>query len=471
MADKPRIGWIGTGVMGHSMAGHLIEAGYSLTVFNRTPSKCQSLVEKGAAPAGSPREVGEKSDVVFTMVGYPADVESVTIGPNGCLDGMKAGSILCDMTTSSPTLAGKIANRAAVSGVISLDAPVTGGDVGAMNATLSIFVGGSDEGYARILPLLQIMGQKILHCGRPGMGQQAKLANQIAIASVMFSVCESLIYAQQAGLDVRKCASSVQADGFLQVAAGEALGQAVRQKLQQVARRMQHNLPQHRRGDQLQPLRALFVRRPPAVEQAVFLTLQQRDGHRESGGPQQVQHAVQLPEDAVGRRLFGGAVSGDRLAGLWVCFSRKLFRYRLVIYFLSWDLRCFELDHAHSLFFYFLLPCSLSCLNFFCIRNNLIQFLFQRADIFTRCHDCFLVQLQRAGENRCIQIISNPDTIHARLQNPGCTFLLIGSQLIQREGDGHRLGFLRSQQLCLSKACQTPELLHQFSLWAGSVFK
>ena len=190
--------------MGHSMAGHLIEAGYSLTVFNRTPSKCQSLVEKGATPAGSPREVGEKSDVVFTMVGYPADVESVTIGPNGCLGGMKAGSILCDMTTSSPTLAGKIANRAAESGVISLDAPVTGGDVGAMNATLSIFVGGSDEGYARILPLLQIMGQKILHCGRAGMGQQAKLANQAAIAGVMFSVCESLIYAQQAGLDVRK---------------------------------------------------------------------------------------------------------------------------------------------------------------------------------------------------------------------------------------------------------------------------
>lgn len=190
--------------MGHSMAGHLIEAGYSLTVFNRTPSKCQSLVEKGATPAGSPREVGEKSDVVFTMVGYPADVESVTIGPNGCLGGMKAGSILCDMTTSSPTLAGKIANRAAVNGVISLDAPVTGGDVGAMNATLSIFVGGSDEGYARILPLLQVMGQKILHCGRAGMGQQAKLANQAAIAGVMFSVCESLIYAQQVGLDVRK---------------------------------------------------------------------------------------------------------------------------------------------------------------------------------------------------------------------------------------------------------------------------
>lgn len=190
--------------MGHSMAGHLIEAGYSLTVFNRTPSKCQSLVEKGATPAGSPREVGEKSDVVFTMVGYPADVESVTIGPNGCLGGMKAGSILCDMTTSSPTLAGKIANRAAVNGVISLDAPVTGGDVGAMNATLSIFVGGSDEGYARILSLLQVMGQKILHCGRAGMGQQAKLANQAAIAGVMFSVCESLIYAQQAGLDVRK---------------------------------------------------------------------------------------------------------------------------------------------------------------------------------------------------------------------------------------------------------------------------
>ena len=151
------------------------------------------------------------------------------------------------------------------------------------------------------------------------------------------------------------------------------------------------------------------------------------------------------------------------------CFSRKLFRYRLVIYFLSWNLRCFELDHAHSLFFYFLLPCSLSCLNFFCIRNNLIQFLFHRADIFTRCHDCFLVQLQRAGENRCIQIISNPDTIHARLQNPGCAFLLIGSQLIQREGDGHGLGFLRSQQFCFSKACQTAELFHQSALRAGSV--
>ncbi len=204
MAEQLRIGWIGTGVMGHYMAGHLLDAGYALTVFNRTPSKCVSLVEKGAVRAGSPREVGEASDVVFTIVGYPSDVENVIAGANGCLAGMKEGSVVCDMTTSSPTLAARIATKAAVTGVIAMDAPVTGGDVGARDAKLSIFVGGSDEGYQKILPLLQIMGKKIMHCGKAGLGQQAKLANQVAIAGVMFSVCESLLYAQQAGLDVRQ---------------------------------------------------------------------------------------------------------------------------------------------------------------------------------------------------------------------------------------------------------------------------
>ncbi len=199
-----RIGWIGTGVMGHSMAGHLIDAGYSLTVYNRTAAKAQPLVDKGARAAADPREVGACSDIVFSIVGYPADVEAVLAGPDGAMSGMAEGGILCDMTTSSPTLAVRIAGQARDRGMFSLDAPVTGGDVGARNATLSIFVGGDASAYERVLPLFEIMGKKIMHCGGPGMGQQAKLANQAAIAGVMFSVCESLLYAQQAGLDVRK---------------------------------------------------------------------------------------------------------------------------------------------------------------------------------------------------------------------------------------------------------------------------
>lgn len=202
--DKPRIGWIGTGVMGSSMAGHLIDAGYSVSVFNRTASKTKALVDKGAKLCASPKEVGENSDIVFSIVSYPKDVESVLAGEDGALSGMAKGGIICDMTTSSPSLAVKLAEKAASQGVISLDAPVTGGDVGARKATLSIFVGGAQEGFDRVLPLLQIMGQKIMHCGEAGMGQQAKMANQVAVAGLMFSVCESLIYAAKAGLDVRK---------------------------------------------------------------------------------------------------------------------------------------------------------------------------------------------------------------------------------------------------------------------------
>lgn len=202
--DKPRIGWIGTGVMGQSMAGHLLDAGYELSVFNRTAAKAQGLVDRGAHLCSSPREVGSRSDVVFSIVGYPSDVEAVLIGENGAVSGMAQGGIICDMTTSSPTLAQTIAAVAAEKGIMAMDAPVTGGDVGARKATLSIFVGGAEEGYTQILPMLQIMGQKIMHCGAAGLGQQAKLANQAAVAGVMFSVCESLLYAAKAGLDVRK---------------------------------------------------------------------------------------------------------------------------------------------------------------------------------------------------------------------------------------------------------------------------
>ena len=204
MADKMRIGWIGTGVMGLSMAGHLQAAGYPLTVYNRTRAKAEPLLAKGAQWADTPREVAAKSDVVFTIVGYPRDVESVILGENGVLQGLASGGLVCDMSTSSPVLAERIAVGALQQGCVSLDAPVTGGDIGARNATLSIFVGGDKEGYEKLEPCFNAMGKNILHCGAAGFGQKAKLANQVAIAGVMFSVCESCFFAQEAGLDVAK---------------------------------------------------------------------------------------------------------------------------------------------------------------------------------------------------------------------------------------------------------------------------
>lgn len=202
MSDIIGIGWIGSGVMGHSMAEHLLDAGFSLTVYNRTKSKAENLLDKGAEWAENPREVSLASDIVFTMLGYPADVEEVILGEQGVLKGLRKGGIVCDMTTSSPELAIKIAEKAQAVGCFSLDAPVTGGDVGAANASLSIFIGGDESAYQRIMPCLEKMGKNFLYCGKPGQGQQAKLANQAAIAGIMFSVCESLLYASKAGLDV-----------------------------------------------------------------------------------------------------------------------------------------------------------------------------------------------------------------------------------------------------------------------------
>lgn len=204
MNEKMHVGWIGTGVMGCAMAAHLLDAGYSLTVYNRTREKAQPLIDKGAKWADSPKEVAIVSDIVFSIVGFPADVESVTLGDWGALGGLRKGGILCDMTTSSPALAKRIADIAGNVGCFSLDAPVTGGDVGARNATLSIFCGGNEDAFNRALPCFESMGKKILFCGASGRGQQAKLANQIAVANVMFSVCESMLYAQEAGLDVAK---------------------------------------------------------------------------------------------------------------------------------------------------------------------------------------------------------------------------------------------------------------------------
>ncbi|XP_027341893.1 probable 3-hydroxyisobutyrate dehydrogenase-like 1, mitochondrial [Abrus precatorius] len=200
--SNTRVGWIGTGVMGQSMCAHLIRAGYTLTVFNRTPSKAQPLIDLGAHFAASPQAVASRSDVVFSIVGYPSDVRSVLIHPtSGALAGLRPGGILVDMTTSEPSLAVEIAAAAAAKGCQSIDAPVSGGDRGAKNGTLAIFGGGDEATMKRLEPLFSQMG-KVNYMGESGKGQFAKLANQITIASTMVGLVEGMVYAQKAGLDV-----------------------------------------------------------------------------------------------------------------------------------------------------------------------------------------------------------------------------------------------------------------------------
>jgi 3-hydroxyisobutyrate dehydrogenase len=207
--EKARIGWIGTGVMGSSMCGHVLAAGYGVTVFNRTRAKTQGLIDKGAAYAETPRAVAEASDVVFTIVGYPGDVREVTLGPGGTLVGAKAGAVLVDMTTSEPALAREIAEAARAKGVHAVDAPVSGGDVGAREARLSIMVGGDPEPVAALDPLFRAMGKTIVHQGPAGAGQHTKMVNQILIATNMIGVCEALLYGHKAGLDLGTVLQSV----------------------------------------------------------------------------------------------------------------------------------------------------------------------------------------------------------------------------------------------------------------------
>ena len=204
-----RIGWIGTGVMGSSMCGHLIAAGYTATVFNRTPERAKSLVEKGAKAATSPREVAEASDVVFTIVGYPHDVRSVILGDGGVLAGARKGSVIVDMTTSEPALAVEIDEAAAARDVHSVDAPVSGGDVGAREARLSIMVGGRPDVVEALKPLFDVMGKTVVHQGAAGAGQHTKMVNQILIATNMIGVCEALLYGTRAGLDLNTVLQSV----------------------------------------------------------------------------------------------------------------------------------------------------------------------------------------------------------------------------------------------------------------------
>jgi 3-hydroxyisobutyrate dehydrogenase len=203
------IGWIGTGVMGQSMCRHLMNAGCTATIYNRSPQKAQALVEAGAKLAASPRAVAEASQVVFAIVGFPSDVRQVFLGEDGVLAGSKPGTIVVDMTTSEPALAREIHAAAKARGVHALDAPVSGGDLGARNATLSIMVGGEPEVFEAVRPLLECMGKTIIHQGPPGAGQHTKMVNQILIAGAMVGVCEALLYGYRAGLDMETVFKSV----------------------------------------------------------------------------------------------------------------------------------------------------------------------------------------------------------------------------------------------------------------------
>lgn len=198
-----KIAWIGTGVMGESMAGHLLDAGHELYVYNRTVSKTENLVKRGAKLLAEIKDAPLNADVIFTMVGYPKDVEGVYLGNDGLITTAKEGQVFVDMTTSSPTIAKKISEEFAKVGASALDLPVTGGDIGAKNATLSIMVGGDKKVYEeKVLPLVKHLGKNITYFGEAGKGQYAKLANQIAIATTMISVAESFKFAKEVGLDL-----------------------------------------------------------------------------------------------------------------------------------------------------------------------------------------------------------------------------------------------------------------------------
>ncbi len=209
-AQNTVIGFIGTGVMGKSMAGHLMSKGYKLHVYSRTKEKAESLVAQGAEWHNTPSTLAPLCNVIITMVGYPRDVEEVCLGEQGIIPHAKPGTLIIDMTTSSPTLAKRIEEEAQKREMLSLDAPVSGGDIGAREARLSIMVGGTKEAFDQATPVLEAMGTQIVHQGPAGSGQFTKMCNQIAIACNMMGVCEALSYAQKAGLDPSTVLKSIQ---------------------------------------------------------------------------------------------------------------------------------------------------------------------------------------------------------------------------------------------------------------------
>jgi len=204
-----RIGWIGTGVMGASMCGHLLDAGYDVAVTSRTRAKAEAALDRGAVWAETPAAVATNRDLVFSMVGYPAEVEEVLLGDDGVVAHLAPGSVVVDMTSSRPSLAVEIAAAAAERAVGALDAPVSGGDVGARAGTLSIMVGGDHETFDAVRPCFDVMGKTVVLHGGPGSGQHTKLVNQTLVAGTIVSVCEALLYAQRAGLDVPTVLESV----------------------------------------------------------------------------------------------------------------------------------------------------------------------------------------------------------------------------------------------------------------------
>lgn len=207
--DKSQIGFIGLGIMGHSMAEHILAAGYGLHVYNRTKSKADDLLDRGAVWHDTPREVAACADVVITMVGYPSDVENIYLGDGGILANAKTGTYLIDMTTSEPSLAVRIFKAAAEKGVHSLDAPVSGGDAGAREGRLSIMVGGNKKDFDAMLPLFEVMGENIRLQGEAGAGQHTKMCNQIVIAGNMLAAAEGLTYAIHSGLDPEEVLKSI----------------------------------------------------------------------------------------------------------------------------------------------------------------------------------------------------------------------------------------------------------------------
>lgn len=204
-----KIAFIGTGVMGTSIVKHLLKAGYEVTIYNRTKEKAIPLIDLGATWADTPALASENKDIIFTMVGFPKDVEDVYFGDNGIFKTAKKGSTLIDMTTSKPSLAEKIYEAAKEKGIMSLDAPVSGGDIGARNGTLSIMVGGDEEVFKEMLPIFELFGSNIVFQGKAGSGQHTKMCNQLLITTNMIGVCESIAYGMKAGLDLNKVLESV----------------------------------------------------------------------------------------------------------------------------------------------------------------------------------------------------------------------------------------------------------------------
>ncbi|XQY93230.1 NAD(P)-dependent oxidoreductase [Metabacillus sp. HB246100] len=206
---KQTIGFIGLGVMGKSMATNIMKAGYPINVYTRTKQKAKELLELGATWKDSIKEISEESDIIITIIGYPKDVEEVYLGENGIVQSAKLGAYLIDMTTSQPSLAKKIYDVAKEKSISALDAPVSGGDIGAREARLAIMVGGDEDAYEHCLPIFQAMGQNIVYQGQAGSGQHTKMCNQIAIASGMIGVCEAIAYAEKSGLNPETVLKSI----------------------------------------------------------------------------------------------------------------------------------------------------------------------------------------------------------------------------------------------------------------------